>query len=104
MHFVIIGEHGPEICPTSNAKSREMLLQVAPQIPKIAEQAGVRIVAGPYVNREHVTVAVVETSSPENLDRFIVESRLAQWNRVRILPSLSMAEGIRELQDQAPLF
>lgn len=104
MHYVILGTHTAEVCPTSNAKTRKLLLEMAPQIPKIAEQAGVKIVAGPYVNREHVTVTVAEAANGEDLDRFLVESRLAQWNSIRVIPSLTMAEGISELEDQAALF
>jgi hypothetical protein len=104
MHYVVIGTHSAEVCPLSNAKTRDLLLQMAPEIPKIAEKTGVKMVAGPYVNREHVTVTIVETDSAEALDTFIVESRLAQWNTVRILPSQSMQEGIQELQASKPLF
>ncbi len=104
MHFVLLGEHTAEACPTSNAKTRKLLQEMAPQMSQIAERNGVNIVAGPYVNREHVTVAVLETDSPEALDRFVVESRLAQWNSVRILPSLSMQQGIAELEELPPLF
>jgi hypothetical protein len=102
--YVILGTHSAEVCPTSNARTRQLLQEMAPQIPKIAEQAGVKIVAGPYVNREHVTVTVIEAASGEDLDRFIVGSRLNQWNSIRVLPSLSMAEGIAELDDQPALF
>lgn len=104
MHFVILGVHSPEICPTSNTKTRELLLQTAPLIPKAAEQTGVKIVAGPYVNREHTTVVVVESQSAEELDRFLMETRLPQWNSVRILPSLSMEQALRETQELPALF
>ena len=104
MDYVIIGTHSAEVCPTSNARTRQLLQELGPQIPKIAEQAGVKIVAGPYVNREHVTVTVIEAANGEDLDRFIVESRLAQWNSIRVLPSLSMAEGMAELEGQPALF
>ena len=50
MHYVILGEHTAEVCPTSNAKTRALLLEIGPQIPKIAEQNGVTIVSGPFVN------------------------------------------------------
>lgn len=104
MDYVIMGTHSAEVCPTSNAKTRQLLQELAPQIPKIAEQVGVKIVAGPYVNREHITIAVIEAASGEDLDRFIVESRLAQWNSIRVLPSLSMAQGISELDEKPALF
>lgn len=104
MHFVVLGNHSPEVCPTSNAKTKALLLEVAPQIPDLAEKNGVNIVAGPFANREHTVVTIVETDRPEALDSFIVESRLAQWNQVHILPSVPMQESMAELQEATPLF
>ena len=104
MHYVLLAEHTAEVCPTSNAKTRELLLQTAQDIPNIAQQNGITIVAGPLVNREHVVVVVVEGDRSETVDRFLVESRLPQWNRVRILPSLSIEEGMKDVQDSTPLF
>jgi hypothetical protein len=104
MHYVLLGIHSPDVCPTSNSKTKELLLQMAPQIPKMAEQAGVKIVAGPYVNREHTIVIVAEAKSGEDLDRILVESRLPQWNTMRVLPSLTMEEGMKEIQEQPAVF
>ena len=44
MHYVVLGEHSAEVCPTSNAKTRALMLDIAPQIPKIAEKNNVKIV------------------------------------------------------------
>jgi hypothetical protein len=78
MHYVLLATHNPDICPTSNAKIRALLAEMGPQMPKIAEKAGVKILAGPYVNREHVSVMIVEANKVEDLDTFLVESRLPQ--------------------------
>ncbi|HZS15307.1 MAG TPA: hypothetical protein VFC09_11980 [Candidatus Dormibacteraeota bacterium] len=104
MHYVVLGVHSPEICPTSNAKTRALLLELGPQIPGIAEKNSVKIVAGPYVNREHTTVVIVETDSAENLDAFLVQARLHQWNQLRILPSQHMAEGMKDVAEGTSLF
>ena len=104
MHFVLLGVHSPEVCPTSNAKTRDLMLQTAPEIPGIAERTGVKIVAGPYVNREHMTVIVVEADTADAVDRFLVETRLHQWNSVRVLPSLPIEEGLKDVQEGASLF
>jgi hypothetical protein len=77
---------------------------MAPQIPGIAEKHGVKIMAGPFVNREHTTVVIVETGSPEALDNFVVATRLHQWNQVRILPSLHLQEGLKDVQEGTWLF
>lgn len=104
MHYVVLASHAAEICPTSNAKTKTLLLEVVPQIPALADKHGVKILAGPYANREHMVVVIVETERAEGLDAFLVESRLAQWNQVRLLPSVPLDEGIREIEDAVPLF
>jgi hypothetical protein len=104
MHYVIIGEHSAEVCPTSNAKTKALLLEVGPQIPKIAEQNNVKIVAGPFVNREHTTVVIVESDRAEAVDAFLVQTRLNQWNRLHILPSLPIEEGMKDVAEGTSLF
>jgi uncharacterized protein with GYD domain len=104
VHFVLLGVHNAEVCPTSNATTRDLLLRTAPEVPAIAERTGVRIVAGPYVNREHTTVVVVEAERAEDVDRFLVETRLHQWNTMRVLPSLPLEQGLKDVQEGTPLF
>ena len=104
MHYVVLGVHSPEVCPTANANTRALLLEIGPQIPKIAERHNVTIVAGPFVNREHTTVVITEAQRSEDLDDFIVETRLNQWNSLRILPSLTMQDAMGQIEEQAPLF
>jgi hypothetical protein len=104
MHFVVLATHSPETCPLSNAKIRALLLDVGPQIPNLAKQHGVNIVAGPFVNREHMTVVIAETERAEDLDAFLEASRFHQWNQLHILPSFSMEEGMRDVQEATPVF
>lgn len=104
MHFVVLGTHSPEVCPTSNAKTKALLLEIAPQIPNIAEKNSVSILAGPFANREHALVVIVETERAEALDSFLVESRLHQWNQLRILPSIPMQEAMQQVEEATPLF
>ena len=99
MHYVIIASHDAQICPTSNATTRKLATEMGPDIPAIAEKAGVNILAGPYVSREHVSVAIVEAKTGEDLDMFLIESRLPLWNSVRVLPSVPLQEGIKEVGD-----
>jgi hypothetical protein len=104
MHYVLLATHSPEICPLSNSKTKELLLQVAPEMSKIAQKAGVTFVAGPYVNREHTVVTIVDADRAESVDQVLEETRLSQWNSVRVLPSLTMEEGLEEIQRQTPIF
>jgi uncharacterized protein with GYD domain len=104
MHFVVLGQHSAEVCPTSNAKTKALLLEMAPQITNMAEKHGVKIVSGPFANREHRLVVIVEADRAEALDDFLVESRLSQWNQLHILPSVPMESAMQELQESTSLF
>jgi len=80
------------------------LSKVAPEIPNIAMKLGVKIVAGPFVSREHLSVVVVEADKIEAIDQFILQSGLEQWNSVRILPSNTMQDGMREIEKTKTIF
>ena len=104
MHYIVLATHTAEICPTSNSKTRKLVQESAPDIPAIAEKTGVRILAGPYVNREHISVAIVDAKTVEDLDQFLMSTRLPQWNSVRVIPSVHIEQGIQELQDMPTVF
>ncbi|MBT2440131.1 hypothetical protein J7E93_08380 [Streptomyces sp. ISL-36] len=104
MHFVLLATHDPEVCPTANATTRDLMLKTAPDMLNLAQKAGVDLVAGPFVNREHTIVTVVRSDKVEDVDRFLMESRLPHWNSVRVLPSLTMEEGLAEIEAQTPIF
>ncbi|MFE0463875.1 hypothetical protein ACFW1A_31930 [Kitasatospora sp. NPDC058965] len=104
MLFVLLARHSAEVCPMANATTRDLLLKLAPEMPTFARNADVDIVAGPFVNREHTVVVVVRSATAENVDQFLVESRLAQWNTVQVLPSLTMEEGLGQIQAATPIF
>ncbi|MYT33329.1 hypothetical protein GTY73_32200 [Streptomyces sp. SID8354] len=80
------------------------MLQVASKIPEFAEKAGVTVVAGPFANREHVIVMIVSAEKAESVDQFLVDSRLAHWNRVHVLPSLKMEDALQEVEEMTPVF
>jgi len=104
MHFVLLAEHTPDICPTSNAKTRDLMMQMGPEIPGIAEKHSVNILAGPFVNREHIAVVIVEADRADDVDEFLLESRLPQWNSVRVLPSKPIDQGMQEIASQTMVF
>ena len=104
MHFVLLAEHSADVCPLSNSKTKELLLSMAPDIPSIAEKNGVKLVAGPFVNRQHLIVVIAEADTAEGIDAFVHEARLDQWNQVRVIASLPLQDAMQEVQDSPALF
>ena len=102
--FAVIAEHPPELCPTSNARTRQMLKAGAGQIPQLAEQLGVDIVTLRIFGPDHIVLAVVEANDIEAVRNFILQSRLIQWNTTRIHATYSIEEAIAKADEVETIF
>jgi hypothetical protein len=92
--FAVIAEHPPELCPASNATTRQMLREGAGQLPQLAERLGLEIVTLRVFGPDHVIVAVVEADDIEAVRDFLFESRLAQWNTANVHATYSLEEAL----------
>jgi hypothetical protein len=102
--FAVIAEHPPELCPTSNAQTRQMLKEGAAQIPRLAEHLGVDIVTLRIFGPDHVVLAVVDASDIEAVRKFILQSRLIQWNTTKIHATYSIDEAIAMAENLETIF
>jgi hypothetical protein len=102
--FAVIAEHPPDLCPTSNAQTRQMLKEGAAQIPQLAEQLGVDIVTLRIFGPDHIVLAVVEANDIEKVRDFVVQSRLIQWNTTNIHATYSMEEALAKADDLETIF
>ena len=93
--FAVIAGHAPELCPTSNALTRQMMREGAPQIPQLAQQLGVDIVTLRVFGPDHIVLAVIEANDIEPVRDLMFESRLIQWNTTKIHATYSMEEASR---------
>src|SRR5215211_75751 len=94
----------PSIRPTSNAKTREMLKEGAGQIPQLADQLGINISTLRIFGPDHIILAVVETDDIDSVRNFALQSRLMQWNTVRIHATYSMEEALPLIDSLEPIF
>ena len=88
----------------SNSKTRDLFLKFGPEIPNLAKNAGVKLLAGPLVNAEHIITTVVEADKIEAVNQFVTESKPEHFNSVRIIPSVPLKEGLEEVAKQHPIF
>jgi hypothetical protein len=102
--FAVIAEHPPDLCPTSNAQTRQMLKQGAGQIPQLAEQLGVQIGTLRIFGPEHVILLVVEADDIESVRNFALQSRLMQWNTVKINATYSIEEAVAMIDEVEAIF
>jgi hypothetical protein len=102
--FALIAEHPPDLCPTANAKTREMLKEGASQIPQLAEQLGVDIGTLRIFGPDHIILAVVEADDIDSVRNFALQSRLMQWNTVRIHATYSIEEAVAMIDEVEAIF
>ena len=102
--FAVIAQHPPELCPTSNAQTRQMMKEGASQIPKLAEQLGINIVTLRIFGPDHIVLAVVEADDIDSVRDFALQSRLMQWNTVNIHATYSMEEALPLIDSVEPIF
>jgi predicted RecB family endonuclease len=102
--YAVIAEHPPELCPTSNARTRQMMKEDAGQIPQLAEQLGVEIVSLRVFGPDHIVLAVVEADDIDAVRDLMFQSRLIQWNTTKIHATYSMEEALAKADDLEPIF
>jgi hypothetical protein len=102
--FAVIAQHPPNLCPTSNAQTRQLLKEGASQIPKLAELLGVAIVTLRIFGPEHIIIAVVEADDIDSVRNFALQSRLMQWNTVKINATYSIEEAVAMIDDVEAIF
>ena len=102
--YAVIAEHPPELCPTSNARTRQMMKEDAGQIPQLAEQLGVEIVSLRVFGPDHIVLALVEADSIEPVRDFLFQSRLIQWNTTNIYATYSLEEALARADELEPIF
>jgi hypothetical protein len=102
--FAVIAEHPPNLCPTSNARTRQMMKEGAGQMPQLTEELGINVVTLRIFGPEHIIIAVVEADDIDAVRNFVVQSRLMQWNTVKVNATYSMEEAIALLDEMEPIF
>ena len=102
--FAVIADHPPNLCPTSNAQTKKIMKEGAGQIPQLAEKLGINIVTLRVFGPDHIILAVVEADDIDSVRDFALQSRLMQWNTVKINPTYSMEEALELIDDAETIF
>ncbi len=104
MQFVVTAQHPPELCPSGNAKTRQMMKQGAKEMPDLAKKLGVKIITLNVYGPDHVVLMVVEAADIEPVRNFIMESRLVQWNTTKINATWSLEEALAKVDTLPTMF
>jgi hypothetical protein len=77
--YVAIGNHAPSECAGANGKVREVWKKVLSEAPAIRDRRGIKLIAGPmHLDPGHQIMALLEASSQDEVQDYLIESRLGQ--------------------------
>jgi hypothetical protein len=102
--YVILADHSPDICPSSNAKSRARAMEgLGQNLPNLAAEAGVVFEVQPlHLDPGHRTISVVQAPSVEAVAKLVYDSGLSQWNTVEVYPVTPVADLMARI-DEFPI-
>jgi hypothetical protein len=83
--FVVKAVHSSDQCPSANAKVRERAIKMGEDMPALAAQSGITFVQAPLIlGAKHETLVIVEANSAADVNDFLFNSGLIQWNAVEV--------------------
>lgn len=96
MQYIILGQHPPDLCPTSNARTRERVQQMLTQMEAAQQKHQVRVRSGHVLGASHRMVVFTEAPTVEAVRDFVMETGLVQWNSLEIYPAWDLDEAIQQ--------
>jgi hypothetical protein len=98
-HYVILADHSPDICPTSNSRSRARAMQgLGQDLPRLSADADITFVIGPlHLDPGHRMMSVVDAPNIEAVTQLVHATGLSQWNTVEVCPVLPVADMMDNL-------
>ena len=101
MLFGIFGSHTPETCPIYVAKNALVFVDIAEHDrDELTRAYGIRRIVAQYHSAlEHTFLWIIEADDPHLIETFAVETGLASFNTLRIVPMHTFAQTVERLKD-----
>ena len=101
MLYGIYGSHTPETCPISVPKYAQVFVDILEHDPEqLADAYGIHRIEAQYHSAlEHTFLWVVDAEDPAQIERFAVDTGLASFNTIRIVPMHTFAETVERLKE-----
>jgi hypothetical protein len=94
--YGIYGSHTTEACPVNNLETAKKLVAFAESdLQSIASKYGITEVISQYHSAlEHALLWVVDGEDPHLIQQFCVQTGLASFNNLKIVPMITFSEGV----------
>ncbi len=94
--YGVYGSHTTEACPVNNKEIAQRLVQFSEtDLEPIATKYKINQVVGQFHSAlEHTFVWVVDAEDPHLIEEFCIETGLASFNNLKIVPLITFVEGV----------
>ena len=98
--YGIYGNHTPETCPIYMPKYAKVFVEIAELDPEeLAAASGIHQIEARYHSAlEHTFLWIVEAEDPHLIEAFAVDTGLASFNTLEIVPVHTFAETVDRLK------
>jgi hypothetical protein len=94
--YGIYGSHATDACPLNNVKIAESVVAFAESdIQGTASKYKINNILGQYHSAlEHTFLWIVDAEEPQLIEEFCIESGVASFNKLTIVPLITFSEGV----------
>ncbi len=102
--FGIDGIHTTEACPLNNSDSAKILLNAEKfDLETIGQKYKINKILGQYHSAlEHTFLWILDAEDPHLIQQFCIESGLASFNAVKIIPLITTQQAIETVKKVNP--
>lgn len=104
MRFLVMAQHPPNLCPSSNQKVRDLAKQTGQEMGPLTEKLGVKVVDNFVTQTSHHVFLIAEADDIEAIRQLTIQSRLGQWNTVEIYATNTLQEALESADDLSPIY
>ncbi len=99
--YGIYGKHAPEVCPIYVRDNARVFMAIAElEAGELAERWGIRKFLGRYHSAlEHTFLWIVDADEPHLIEKFGVDTELARFNELTIVPMHTFAATAKRLRE-----
>ena len=102
--FGIDGIHTTEACPLNNSDSAKIILKAENfNLNEISQKYKINKILGQYHSAlEHTFLWILDADDPHLIQQFCIESGLASFNAVKIIPLITTQQAIETVKKVNP--
>ena len=102
--YGISGSHTPEACPLNNSTNAKTVLSAENMdLTQIAQKYKINKIIGQYHSTlEHTFLWVIDAEDPHLIQQFCIETGIASFNTVKIIPMVTLQQVIETVKKVNP--